>query len=63
MSFGSILVVQQIAERELRSARPDAPVVPHIEPTPRTVRTRLAVAGLLERAAAAVSPTECVPAH
>ena len=63
MSFGSILVVQHIAEREMRSAQPDAPVVPHVETAPRTIRTRLAVAGLLERAAAAVSPTECVPAH
>ncbi len=49
--------------REVNSARPHAPVVPHRRRAPRTHRTRIAVAGLLERAAGAVAPAECAPAR
>jgi hypothetical protein len=49
--------------REVNSARPHAPVVPDAPRTQRTYRTRSAVAGLLERAAAAVAPAECAPAR
>ena len=43
------------------SAMPDAPVVP--EPVARTRRSRIALAGLLERAAAAIAPSEWSPAQ
>jgi hypothetical protein len=49
--------------RELHSARPDAPVVPHKERIAPTRRSRYAVAGLLERAANAVAPSEYSPAR
>jgi hypothetical protein len=49
--------------RTVNSARPHAPVVPHQPRVPRTRRTRIAVAGLLERAAGAVAPAECAPAR
>jgi hypothetical protein len=53
----------QSTTRELNSARPDAPVVherTHVAPSRRS---RAAVAGLLERAAAAVAPSEYSPAR
>ncbi|MDQ1601730.1 MAG: hypothetical protein QOD68_3204 [Actinomycetota bacterium] len=43
------------------SAMPDAPVVP--EPVARTRRSRIALAGLLERAAATIAPSEWSPAR
>ncbi|MGL5927663.1 MAG: hypothetical protein ACRCY8_01880 [Dermatophilaceae bacterium] len=51
---------------ELNSARPDAPVVPHPHtgPVRRTARSRLALAGVLRRAAAVVEPRpQCHPSH
>jgi hypothetical protein len=48
---------------ELNSARPHAPVVPGRTRVPRTRRSRLALAGALERAATAVAPAECAPAR
>ena len=48
--------------REVRSALPDAPVVPDQAPAP-TRRTRIAVANVLQRAADAVAPAEYSPAH
>ena len=42
--------------REVNSARPDAPVVPHREPDPRTPRLRRSLSRALYRAAAAVAP-------
>ena len=49
--------------RAVNSARPHATVVPHQPRVARTRRTRIAVAGLLERAAGAVAPAECAPAR
>lgn len=50
--------------REARSALPDAPVVPERAPRPApTRRTRIALANGLQRAARAVAPAECSPAH
>ena len=43
------------------SAMPDAPVVP--EPVARTRRSRIALAGLLQRAAATIAPSEWSPAR
>jgi hypothetical protein len=50
--------------REVRSALPDAPVVPDraTRPAP-TRRTRIAAANVLQRAADAVAPAECSPAR
>jgi hypothetical protein len=48
---------------EAYSARPDAPVVPHIEPGPRAHPIRLAVANALERAARRIAPPECSPSR
>jgi hypothetical protein len=45
------------------SALPDAPVVPEPVRVARARRTRITVAGLLQRAAAAVAPPECAPAR
>lgn len=44
--------------RELHSARPDAPVVPHVEPAHRVHALRLAAARGLHRVASAVEPAE-----
>jgi len=50
--------------REVRSALPDAPVVPDRAARPaRTRRTRIALANGLQRAATAVAPAECSPAR
>ncbi|MGL4178332.1 MAG: hypothetical protein ACRCSN_19930 [Dermatophilaceae bacterium] len=52
---------------EMNSARPDAQVVPHRPATVRprrTARPRLALAGVLRRAAAVVEPRpQCHPSH
>ncbi len=60
LPLASILVVRQIAERELTSALPHAPVVPHRSPAARTRgplrRTRVATATVLHRAASRISP-------
>jgi hypothetical protein len=48
------LVMSQNAVRdELYSARPDAPIVPHVERRPRVRALRLAVAAALDRTARA----------
>ena len=49
--------------REARSALPNAPVVPDAPRPASTRRTRIAVANVLQRAADAVAPAECSPAH
>jgi len=50
--------------REVRSALPDAPVVPdHTSRPAPTRRTRIAAANMLQRAADAVAPAEYSPAH
>ena len=49
--------------REVNSARPHAPVVRDAPRVARTHRTRIVLAGLLERAAGAVAPAECAPAR
>lgn len=43
------------------SALPDAPVVPHVEPSHRLRRARLAVSLVLHRTAEAVAPREYRP--
>ena len=48
---------------EVNSARPDAPVVLERVRVPRTRRSRMALAALLERAAATVAPAEWSPAR
>ncbi|MFC7550863.1 hypothetical protein [Plantactinospora sp. GCM10030261] len=54
----AMIMSTRSTNRELYSARPDAPVVPYHAPhrTPRTVRARTNLAGLLRRAARAVEP-------
>ncbi len=64
--FDSPLAFLRPAElmRGARSALPTAPVVPDRAPgRAPTRRTRLAVANVLQRAADAVAPAECRPAH
>lgn len=59
LPLSTIIVARQIAERELASARPHAPVVPHREPArsrPRMRRTRTATAAALHRAAHRIAP-------
>lgn len=58
ISLGSLVVGTTAAHRHVRSARPDAPVVPEI---PRTsarplARTRSATAAVLVRAAHRIAP-------
>ena len=48
---------------EVNSARPNAPVVPDQSRGPRVSRSRLALAGALERAAAHVAPADYAPAR
>jgi hypothetical protein len=57
MSLETVIIGQRLAERELYSAMPDAPVLPHRAPErPRLRRSRVAVAAVLHRAAARVAP-------
>jgi hypothetical protein len=61
----AMLIAQDVVSRDVNSARPDAPVVPYVAPARRrgrTVRSRAALAGVLQRAADAVAPAECSPA-
>jgi hypothetical protein len=62
----ALIAVRQAAEREILSARPDAPVVPD-QPgrvsRHRTYRTRAALARQLARVADLVAPSDWVPAH
>ena len=61
----ALIAVRQAAEREINSARPNAPVVPEVTPdvAPRTYRTRAALASRLARVADLVAPSDWVPAH
>jgi hypothetical protein len=61
----ALIAVQQAAEREILSARPNAPVVPEVtkDAAPRTYRTRAAVASILARIADLIAPRDWVPAH
>jgi hypothetical protein len=61
----AMLISQDAVSHDVNSARPDAPVVPYVEPARRrirTFRTRAALAGVLQRAAEVVAPAECSPA-
>lgn len=65
-SMAALTVVREAAQREILSARPDAPVVPDLPrrvSRHRTYRTRAALAGQLARVADLVAPTDWVPAH
>ena len=62
LPMASRLAADAVA-REARSALPDAPVVPHVEPAPRPARarrSRTVLARALDRAARAVEPA-CTP--
>ena len=48
--------------RLVDSARPDAPVVPYVEPPQRIRSVRLALSKSFHRAARAIAPPECSPA-
>jgi hypothetical protein len=65
-SMAALITVREAAQREILSARPDAPVVPD-QPgrvsRHRTYRTRVALAGRLARVADLVAPSDWVPAH
>jgi hypothetical protein len=65
-SMAALTVVREAAQREILSARPDAPVVPD-QPRrasrPRTYRTRAALARRLAHVADLVAPGDWVPAH
>jgi hypothetical protein len=61
-----MIAVREAAENEILSARPNAPVVPHVagrDARPRTYRTRAALAARIARVADRVAPTDWVPAH
>jgi hypothetical protein len=61
----AMIIAQDAMSRAIDSARLDAPVVPYVAPArrrTRTVRTRAALAGVLQRAADVVAPGECSPA-
>ncbi len=61
-----LITAQRAMEIEVRSAFPDAPVVPHTarsDSRPRTYRTRAALATGLARVADLVAPSGGAPAH
>jgi hypothetical protein len=60
----ALVLSDQAMTRHLGSALPGAPVIasPPARPAPAR-RTRLALAGVLQRAAVAVAPPECSPAR
>ena len=60
----AFVLSDQVMTRHLGSALPNAPVVAErpVRPAPAR-RTRLALAGALQRAAVAVAPAECSPAR
>jgi len=60
-NFITAALLSQTASLEVTSAQPSAPVVPHVAPTRRTPRTRIALAAALERASRAVAPAACNP--
>ncbi|HEX7537407.1 MAG TPA: hypothetical protein VF391_10415 [Dermatophilaceae bacterium] len=55
LPIGLVLASRATAQEAL-SARPDAPVVPHVDPVPAFRRTRKVVAGGLRHLADAVAP-------
>ena len=62
----ALITAARAAEREILSARPNAPVVPEPTPAvarPRTYRTRAALATTLARVADAVAPIDWAPSH
>jgi|tagenome__1003787_1003787.scaffolds.fasta_scaffold17473130_1 hypothetical protein len=63
----ALIISQDAGRRELLSALPDAPVVPHREPRrhrPQAVRSRAVLAQLLERTAHWIEPKpSCTPLH
>jgi hypothetical protein len=59
----AIILSEGATSREVTSALPHAPVVPHPVPRARTRRTRSAIADLLQRAAVTVAPREWSPAR
>ena len=59
----AIILSEGATSREVTSALPHAPVVPHRVRHARTRRTRWAIADLLERAAVTVAPGEWSPAR
>jgi hypothetical protein len=62
-NFVTAALLSRTALREVTSAQPHAPVVPHVAPTRRTPRARIALAAALQRASRAVAPAECSPVH
>ncbi|MFV2009871.1 MULTISPECIES: hypothetical protein [Micromonosporaceae] len=61
MASGFVGAINEVS-RNVNSARPDAPVVPHVERPQRTRLVRLALAKGLQRAAQAIAPAERSPA-
>ncbi|MFB9236940.1 hypothetical protein ACFFWC_15485 [Plantactinospora siamensis] len=62
----AMIISVQAAKREILSARPEAPVLPYREQSPRGTtsrQARTALADLLHRAARAVEPAECTLAR
>jgi hypothetical protein len=59
----AIILSEGATSREVTSALPQAPVVPHRICRERTRRTRSAIADLLQRAAVTVAPREWSPAR
>jgi hypothetical protein len=57
MELGTVFLAQTVLEREVNSARPHAPVVPHRERPVRPIRrARFATAAVLHRAAHRLAP-------
>ena len=59
----AIILSEGATSREVTSAMPHAPVVPHRIRRERARHTRSAIADLLERAAVTVAPQEWSPAR
>jgi hypothetical protein len=59
----AIILSEGATSREVSSALPHAPVVPHRVRRDRTRRTRSAIADLLQHAAVTVAPREWSPAR
>jgi len=59
----AFILSEGATSREVTSALPHAPVVPHRVRPARVRRTRSAIADLLQRAAVTVAPREWSPAR
>ena len=59
----AFILSEGATSREVTSAQPHAPVVPHQVRRERTRRTRSAIADVLQRAAVTVAPREWSPAR